>query len=87
MITDRQGNILLVRWNDNSVVTLCSSVISVHRMRNVKCWVRGKGQVNLFQPAMVGLYNSGMGSIDMLIMFCHSAGENFEEKSGIGLRQ
>ena len=63
------GNISLVRWNDNSVVTLCSSVISVHRMRNVKCWVRGKGQVNLFQPAMVGLYNSGMGSIDMLIMF------------------
>ena len=42
------GNISVVRWNDNSVVTLCSNAIDVHPIENVKRWVRGIGQVNVF---------------------------------------
>ena len=41
------GNISLVRWNDNSVVTLCSSAIGVHPIRNVKRRVRGKGHKSI----------------------------------------
>ena len=59
------GNISLERWNDNTVVILCSNAIGVHPIRKVKCWVRGKGQVNVSEPAMVGNYNSEMGGIDL----------------------
>ena len=41
------GNISLVRWNDNSVVTLCGSAIGVHPIRNVKRRVRGKGHKSI----------------------------------------
>ena len=59
------GNISGVMWNNNSVVTLCSNAIGVHPIRNAKHWIRGKGQVNFFQPAMVGIYNSRMARVDL----------------------
>ena len=60
------GNISLVRWNDNTVVTLCSNAIGVHPIRKVKRWVRGKGQVSVSEPAMVGIYNSEMDGVDLV---------------------
>ena len=41
------GKIFVVRWNDNSVVTLCSNAIGVPTIENVKRRVRGKGLANV----------------------------------------
>ena len=41
------GKTSVVRWNDNSVATLCSNAIGVPAIENVKRWVRGKGLVNV----------------------------------------
>ena len=48
------------------MVTLCSNAISVNPIRNAKRWFHGKGQVNVSQSAMVGIYNSEMGGVDLV---------------------
>ena len=78
------GNISGVMWNNNSVVTLCSNAIGVHPIRNAKHWIRGKGQVN-FQPAMVGIYNSGMARVDLADRALSKYRPKFRGKKCIGL--
>ena len=35
-----------------------------HPIQNVKRWVRGKGQINVSQPAMIRVHNAGMEGVD-----------------------
>ena len=53
----------IVRWNDNSVVTIGSNVEPIG---NVKRWIKGKGKENVQQPAVIAAYNRGMGGVDLL---------------------
>lgn len=53
------GGIEIVRWNDNSVVTLGSNAYGVEPLGNAKRWVKGKGRQNITQPAVVAAYNHG----------------------------
>lgn len=59
------GNVEMVRWNDNSVVTLCSNAVGVEPIRQVKRRVKNKGAVMVSQPHVVGCYNAGMGGVDL----------------------
>lgn len=60
------GDIEIVRWNDNSVVTLCSNAIGLEPIRQVKRRVKDKGSVNVPQPNVVACYNAGMGGVDLM---------------------
>ena len=60
------GDVEIVRWNDNSVVTLCSNAVGVEPVRQVKRRVKNKGSVLVPQPHVVACYNKGMGGVDLV---------------------
>ena len=62
----REGNLEIVRCNDNSVVTIGSNAYGVQPIGNGKRWIKGKGKQNIQQPAIIVVYNRGMGRVDLL---------------------
>ena len=60
------GNVEVVKWHDNSVVTLCSNAVGVEPVGKVNRRVKGKGEVKVTQPAVVKEYNLGMGGVDLM---------------------
>ena len=60
------SNLKIVRWNDNSVVTIGSNAYGVEPVGNAKRWIRGKGRGNITEPAVIAAYNRGMGGVDLL---------------------
>ena len=42
-----EGNIEIVRWNDNSVVTIRSNAYGVQPIGSAKRWIKGKGKQNI----------------------------------------
>ena len=64
--SDGDGNIQIVRWNENSVVTIGSNTYGVQLIRSAKRWIKGKGKQNIQQPVVIAAYNRGMGGVDLL---------------------
>ena len=64
------GNILkyteIVKWNDNSVVTLGSNAYRMKSIGTAKRWVKRKGRQNIKQLAVIAAFNKGIGGVDML---------------------
>ena len=60
------SNPVIVRWNDNSVVTITSDAYEVELVGNAKRWIRRKERGNITQPAVIAAYNRGMGGVDLL---------------------
>ena len=63
--SSRDG-IELIRWNDNSVVTIGSNTLSVEPIYQCKRWKSGAGQGKVSQPAAIKEYNDGMGGVDLV---------------------
>ena len=61
-----KSNLEIVRWNENSVVTIGSNAYGVEPVGNAKRWIRGKGRGNISQPAVIAAYNRRMGGVDLL---------------------
>ena len=59
------GKIELVRWNDNSFVTLGSNAYSVEPVGTVKRWVKDIGKSNVNQPTVFAAHNQWMGGVDL----------------------
>ena len=59
-------NIEIVRWNDNSVVTIECNVYGLQPIGSAKRWTKGKGKQNIQQPAIIAAYDRGMGVVDLL---------------------
>ena len=55
----------MVRWKDNSVVTLCSNAYRVDLVRLMKRWVMSKPK-KIHQPNVIAKYNKGMGGVDLM---------------------
>ena len=51
------GNIEIVRWNSNFVVTIGSNVYGAQPIGSAKRWIKGKGKRNIQQPAVIAAYN------------------------------
>ena len=64
-------NLSLVRWLDNKCVTLISTYLGVTPELTVKCCNRStKVDQDVSRPAIVGVYNSYMGGIDLFDIMC-----------------
>ena len=59
------GDVEMIRWNDNFVVTLCSNACRVDPVRPVKRWVMSKPEM-IPQHNVVAKYNKGMGGLDLM---------------------
>lgn len=56
----------MVRWNDNSVVTVCSNVFSVDSLNKVKRYnEKEKKNIYISQPDVIVKYNRSIEGIDV----------------------
>jgi len=64
---DSTSNIAVVRWHDNSVVTLASNCQGVEPVGSAKRWSSAeKCRVDITQPYVVFQYNKYMGGVDRM---------------------
>ena len=62
------GNVLIVQWKDNSVVSIGTNFSSMTSLKKVNRWVKGAGKVAVDQPDLIADDNTGMGEVDLLDM-------------------
>ena len=60
------GNVMLVRWNDNSVVTAGTNYENLVMTTTTRWSSEKKGKVSIPQPLVMSSYNKGMGGVDQL---------------------
>ena len=64
---DEDSGCILVRWNDNSVVTLASNCYCVNPERSASRWSNAeKKRISIDQPDVIYQYNQFMGGVDRL---------------------
>ena len=64
---DSANKILVVRWNDNSVVTLASNCHLVHPVGTSKRYSRSeKKMLDISETSLVKYYNKNMGGVDRM---------------------
>lgn len=69
VLKDKNSAVTLVRWNDNSQVTIATNVeeanISLSK-GSCRRWSRKeKSVVSVAQPTVINMYNQGMGGVDL----------------------
>ena len=64
---DTQSSTIVVRWNDNSVVTLASNCHGVEPIGSAQRWSSAeKSRISISQPHLIGQYNRNMGGVDRM---------------------
>ncbi|XP_056639371.1 piggyBac transposable element-derived protein 3-like [Diorhabda sublineata] len=64
---DERNQLLFVRWNDNSAVTMAKNYDSVEPLAQVKRWSsKRKEKMPVPQPQLFKNYNYRMGGVDLL---------------------
>ena len=64
---DSQKSVIVVRWNDNSVVTLASNCHGIEPMGSAQRWSHAeKKRVSIDQPYVITMYNANMGGVDRM---------------------
>ena len=67
VVTEKNSNLTLVRWNDNKVVALASTFVGKMPLRKAHRYVQAQnGRTEIDQPQNIFLYNKGMGGVDSL---------------------
>lgn len=65
-VFDESMEISLVRWNDNSIVTLISTHYNVEPLATAKRFNKKSGKMeNIPQPVVISNYNKFMGGVDL----------------------
>lgn len=74
---EEQNKIIVVRWNDNSVVTLGSTFGKIEHVKNVSRYSRKqRKKVSVPQPNLIEQYNNKMGGVDL----CNNLVANYRIK-------
>lgn len=65
-VFDKRNEMLMARWNDNSVVTIASNHEPIEPMHRVKRWDRKAGRMAIIEmPQILKAYNTRMGGVDL----------------------
>ena len=59
------GLVYVAKWNDNSIVTICSNYSTHFPVHKCKRRVKG-ATMDVSQPHLISMYNKGMGGVDLL---------------------
>ena len=67
VVNDNKSNVTLVRWKDNKVVTVPSTLYGKKPMKRARCCIKDKGgRVEIDQPNSISVYNKIMGGVDRM---------------------
>ena len=65
--TDKSTGTTVVRWQDNSVVTIASNTFGITPLGQAKRWSAAKkAEISVTQPHLIAKYNYGMGETDRM---------------------
>src|SRR6218665_3051166 len=65
--TDTTSGTIVVRWQDNSVVTIASNTFGVQPITHARRWSVAKNcEISVEQPCLIAKYNYGMGGTDRM---------------------
>ena len=58
VVVDAKSNVTLVRWKDNEVVTVASTLYEQQPLKKAKLYIKDKGErVDIDQPNSIAEYN------------------------------
>ena len=64
---DKAGKVIVIRWHDNSPVTMASNVYGVQPVDKAKRWSSAaKKEIQVTQPAAIKYHNANMGGTDRM---------------------
>ena len=67
VVTELSSGIALVRWHDNSIVTVASNCLGAFPLASAKRWSQSeKKDIEVEQPHSIQMYNKYMGGVDRL---------------------
>ena len=67
VVNDNKSNVTLVRWKDNKVVTVASTLYGKEPMKRARRYIKDKGgRVEIDQPNSISDYNKTMGGVDRM---------------------
>lgn len=79
--SDAASGLIVVRWNDNSIVNVASNHHGIQPLNTVNRWSASlKKKVAIPQPALVTQYNRGMGGTDRMDQNLNSYRINIRNK-------
>ena len=67
VVNDNKSNVTLVRWKDNKVVTVASTLYGKEPMKRARRCIKDKGgRVEINQPNSISVYNKTIGGVDRM---------------------
>lgn len=60
------GRVYVMKWNDNSIVTMASNYLNHEPVQTAVRRVKGQSNVSVRQPFIVRQYNVSMGGVDLM---------------------
>ena len=67
VINDKKSNVTLVRWKDNKVVTVASTLYGKEPMKRARRYIKDQGgRVEIDQPNTISFYSKTMGGVNRM---------------------
>ena len=67
VVNDNKSNVIFVRWKDNKVVRVASTLYGKEPMKRARRYIKDKGgRVEIDQPNSISVYNKTMGGVDRM---------------------
>ena len=67
VVNDKKCNVTLVRWKDNKVETVASTLSGKEPIKRARCYIKDQGGgVEIDQPNAISLYKKTMGGVDRI---------------------
>ena len=67
VVNDNKSNVTLVRWKDNKLVTVASTLYGKEPMKRVRRYIKDKSErVEIDQPNSISVYDKTMAGVDRM---------------------
>ena len=67
VVNDKKSNVALVRWKDNKVMTVASTLYGKEPMKRARCYIKDEGgRIEFDETNAISFYNKTMGVVDRM---------------------